>query len=256
MTVPFHVLIPARHGSTRLPGKVLLPLAGRPMIEHVWHRARASGAATVTIATDDARVAQAAEDFGATVALTRDDHASGTDRINEVVGCRAWPNDTIVVNVQGDEPLMPPALIAQVADALDRCDWAHVVTARTAIHAENEWRDPNVVKTVVDVRERALYFSRAPIPWPRDGLVTKDGLRGWRHLGIYAYRVATLQTLSELPPCELERTECLEQLRALWNGMDIVAVEATAVPEAGVDTMEDLKRVEAFMRAREEGLHE
>lgn len=253
MTAPFHVMIPARYGSTRLPGKVLLPLAGRPMIEHVWQRARSSGAASVTIATDDARVAQAAEGFGATVSLTRGNHASGTDRINEVVSLQRWSDETIVVNVQGDEPLMPPALIAQVAAALDRSAWAHVATARTAIHDESEWRDPNVVKTVVDARDRALYFSRAPIPWPRDALANPEGLRGWRHLGIYAYRAGTLRALSELPPCDLERTESLEQLRALWNGMNITVVEATAVPEAGVDTMADLQRVDALMTSQREG---
>lgn len=245
---PFHVVIPARYASTRLPGKVLRPLAGRPMVEHVWQRASASGAASVTIATDERRVADAAEAFGAAVCLTRADHASGTDRIAEVVQTGGWGDDTVVVNVQGDEPLMPPALIAQVAQALAGRADADVATARTAIGDEHSWRDPNIVKVVVDSRDVALYFSRAPIPWPREGW--KGEPAAWRHLGIYAYRVRTLRRLSALPPCALERSEALEQLRAQWHGMRIVVVAAQAVPGAGVDTAADLARVEALLAQR------
>lgn len=249
----FHVVIPARYGSKRLPGKVLRELAGRPMVEHVWRRAGESGAASVTIATDDQRVCAAARRFGARSCLTRADHASGTDRVNETAQRLGWEDDAIVVNVQGDEPLMPPPLIAQVADALAADAHADLASARTRIADSAAWSDPNVVKVVCDAHGRALYFSRAPIPWARDECSRIGGLPGagaWRHIGIYAYRVGTLRRLSASPPCALERTEALEQLRAQWQGMRIRVVDALAVPEAGVDTEADLVRAEALLSSQ------
>lgn len=249
----FHVVIPARYGSKRLPGKVLRELAGRPMVEYVWRRAGESGAASVTIATDDERVRAAARRFGARSCLTRAGHASGTDRVNEAAQQLGWEDDAIVVNVQGDEPFMPPPLIAQVADALAADAEADLASARTRIADSAAWRDPNVVKVVCDARGRALYFSRAPIPWARDEGSRIAGLPGagaWRHIGIYAYRVSTLRRLSASPPCALEQTEALEQLRAQWQGMRIRVVDAAAVPEAGVDTEADLARAQALLSSR------
>lgn len=248
----FHVVIPARYGSTRLAGKVLRVIAGRPLVEHVWRSACASGARRVIIATDDERVRETAMRFGAQVCMTRVDHASGTDRVHEAAQRQGWSEGTIVVNVQGDEPLMPPTLIAQVAQALAEDAEADLATARTAIRETATWRDTNVVKVVVDAAGRALYFSRAPIPWPRDNQACVNGLPvagAWRHIGIYAYRMATLHQLSTLPACPLERTEALEQLRAQWHGMRLRVVEARAIPGAGVDTESDLQRVESLLRA-------
>lgn len=253
---PFHVVIPARYGSTRLPGKVLRVIAGRPLVEHVWQRACASGARSVIIATDDERVRETAQRFGAHACMTRVDHPSGTDRVYEAAQSQGWDRRDIVVNVQGDEPLMPPALIAQVAHALAEDAEADLASACTKIGETATWRDTNVVKVVVDRAGRALYFSRAPIPWPRDEHAWINGLPAagaWRHIGIYAYRMATLQQLSTLPACPLEHTEALEQLRAQWHGMKLRVVEACAVPGAGVDTESDLLRVEALLRPAERG---
>lgn len=249
----FRVVIPARFGAQRLPGKPLLPLAGRPMVEHVWHRAMESGAAEVVVATDDERIATAAHGFGAEVELTAPELASGTDRCAVVAARRGWDDDAIVVNLQGDEPLMPPALLRQVAELLARDASAGIATLCTPIAAPAELLDPNVVKVVFAEDGAALYFSRAPIPWDRDGASggSQSSTRGaHRHLGIYAYRVAALAQLTALPPCEIERIERLEQLRALWSGVRIRIDLAQRLPGPGVDTAADLARVEALLQAR------
>ena len=245
----FRVGIPARHGAQRLPGKPLLPLAGRPMIEHVWRRAMEAGAAEVVVATDDERIATVAKGFGAEVELTAPELPSGTDRCAVVAARRGWDDDAIVVNLQGDEPLMPPPLLRQVAELLARDPAAGLATLCTPIVTAAELQDPNVVKVVFAEDGAALYFSRAPIPWDRDG---GGGARGaHRHLGIYAYRVAALAQLTALPACELERIERLEQLRALWSGLRIRIDLAQVMPGPGVDTPADLARVEALLRSRE-----
>lgn len=241
--VDFRIVIPARYASERLPGKPLLDLAGRPMIEHVWRRACESGALEVWIATDDERIARVARGFGASVMHTDASHASGTDRVAEVVGRLGWPADSVVVNVQGDEPLIPPAIIAQVAGLASVAADVAIATLATALTAGGELADPNVVKVVAAADGRALYFSRAGIPHPREpGQATAAAFHR-RHVGIYAYRVNALQRLAAAPPCELEQIEKLEQLRALWLGMRIQVADACVVPPAGVDTPEDLARV-------------
>lgn len=236
-------MIPARYASTRLPGKPLLPLAGRPMVEHVWRRALGSGAAEVWVATDDPRIESVCRGFGANVILTSPEHASGTDRLAEVVGRQGWSDEQIVVNVQGDEPLLPSANVAQVAELLDRHAAAAVATLMTPLADEADVLDPNVVKVVVRPDGQALYFSRAPIPWPRDGATAPR----WRHVGLYAYRVGALRRLASLAPTPLELTEKLEQLRALENGMAIAVEPAREPPGPGVDTAEDLARVAALL---------
>ena len=259
----FVAAIPARLASTRLPGKPLADIGGRPMVVRVAERAAASGAHEVWIATDDPSIVAAAAAHGVHAALTRSDHPSGTDRIAELCVQRGWSDDTLVVNVQGDEPLIDPALIAAVARRLHETPDAAIATACHALHSTREMFDPNVVKVVLDQRGFALYFSRAPIPYARDAFAgaapaitaaARDadagpdaalpvGLPVYRHVGLYAYRVAALRRLATLPPTAIERFESLEQLRALWHGLPIV-VEATAgAPAAGVDTPADLERV-------------
>ena len=251
----FRVVIPARYGAQRLPGKPLLLLAGQPMIEHVWRRAMEAGAAEVVIATDDERIATVARAFGAEVELTAPELASGTDRCAAVAARRGWDEDVVVVNLQGDEPLMPPQLVRQVAALLARDAAAGIATLCTPLSAPAELLDPNVVKVVFAEDGAALYFSRAPIPWDRDGALEGAGapaaVRGaHRHLGIYAYRVGALAQLTALAACELERIERLEQLRALWSGMRIRIDLAQVLPGPGVDTPADLARVETLLRAR------
>jgi 3-deoxy-manno-octulosonate cytidylyltransferase (CMP-KDO synthetase) len=248
----FRVVVPARYESTRLPGKVLLPLVGKPMLQWVCERARASRAAEVLVATDDARIARAADRFGAQVIMTAAAHPSGTDRIAEVAWLRHWPDEDVVVNLQADEPLMPPALIDQVTDLLEVHAWAGIATLAGAAVSLEELLDPSVVKVVVDRRDRALYFSRAPIPWDRDG--APDGLASQRsfagarrHIGLYAYRVGALKQLAALAPTPLERREKLEQLRALENGVAIVVAEAAERPGQDVNTAQDLERVRALL---------
>ncbi len=239
MSADFFVVIPARYASTRLPGKALVEIGGRPMISWVYERAVASRAAEVIVATDDERIAQACTRFGARAELTSPDHHSGTDRIAELAARLEWPDDQIVVNVQGDEPLLPPRLVSQVAELLAEDPDASMATLVTPLTGEQDWEDPNVAKVVTDRHERALYFSRAPIPFPREG-----GARsGLRHIGLYAYRVGALKELAATPPCELELQEHLEQLRALWLGFVIRVAEACEVPPRGVDTEEDLQAV-------------
>jgi 3-deoxy-manno-octulosonate cytidylyltransferase (CMP-KDO synthetase) len=254
----FRVVIPARYASTRLPGKPLREIAGRPMIEHVWRRAAASGATDVIVATDDPRIAAACEAFDAQVAITDPAHPSGTDRLAEVARARGWAADDVIVNVQGDEPLLPSANVAQVARLLVEDPGAALSTLATPIASLHEFLDPNVVKVVVDARGRALYFSRAPIPWQRDaapaGLRSQSSYAGaLRHVGLYAYRCAALLRMASLPPSPLEQAERLEQLRALENGMNIRVAVAVEVPGPGVDTEADLVAAEAAMAAARKG---
>lgn len=243
----FKVVIPARYASARLPGKPLVDIAGRAMIEWVMAAASKSKAEEVLVATDDARIA---ERVGSQAVLTQTTHQSGTDRIAEVARTRGWSERTIVVNVQGDEPQLPPALVDQVAALLEQRTDADIATLCTPIQSVHELLDPNAVKVVMAENGLALYFSRAPIPFDRDGApkgVTSqtrfDG--AYRHLGLYAYRVGALQRLSTLPPSTLERIEKLEQLRALQAGLKIVVGIAATPPPAGIDTPEDLERVRA-----------
>lgn len=250
----FRVVIPARHASTRLPGKPLLPLAGEPMVLHVHRLALRAGAAEVIVATDDERISTACRAAGAAVEMTSAQHASGTDRIAEVAARRGWADGDIVVNLQGDEPMLPPALVAQAANLLAATPAAAIATLATPIAGESEYLDPNVVKVVARPDGFALYFSRAPVPWDRDGFAATppaaDCHRGARrHLGLYAYRVAALRQVAAAPPAEIERRERLEQLRALAMGLAIVVADAVEPPGPGVDTPDDLARVDALLRA-------
>lgn len=240
-----HIIIPARYASTRLPGKPLADVCGKPLIQHVYERARESGADTVTIATDDERIRAAAEAFGATVCMTSATHASGTDRIGEVIARQRLNPHEVVVNLQGDEPLMPPGLIRQVADALARDPAAAVATAAHAVTDTEALHNPNVVKVVCDARGYALYFSRAPIPWADK---TAHRARVQRHIGLYAYRAGFVARFCTWPPSPLEETERLEQLRALWYGERIIVCEADRAPESGVDTPADLERVRKYFK--------
>lgn len=246
----FRIAIPARYASTRLPGKPLLMLAGKPMIRHVYERAVASGAQEVVIATEDVRIREAAEGFGARVCMTGPGHESGSDRIAEVVQRLGWADGEIVVNLQGDEPLTPPAVLRQVADALLHHPDAAMATLCTPITAAEQVSDANVVKVVRDANDFALYFSRAPIPWHRDASRPGEhSLEGcFRHIGLYAYRAGFLRAFTSLPPCALERIERLEQLRALYAGVRIQCPVAAEVPGPGVDTSDDVQRVEQAIR--------
>ena len=248
MEVEFSVVIPARYGSSRLPGKPLADIHGRPMIAWVHERAVQSGAADTIVATDDERIVEACANFGARAILTRSDHHSGTDRIAEVADRLGWEDERIVVNVQGDEPQIPPALIAQAARLAKAQPNAAIATLVTPMVVDAGHNNPNFVKVVVDRNHRALYFSRAPIPWPRDASTS----RSYRHVGIYAYRVAALRALTAAGVCALEDVERLEQLRALWLGLDIVVAEAAELPPAGVDTQEDLEAARRRLRVCDE----
>lgn len=248
----FRVVIPARLGSTRLAGKVLLPLAGKPMLQWVYERACASGAREVLIAADDDRIVEAAAAFGAAAILTDRAHASGTDRLAEVARLRGWAGADTVVNVQGDEPLMPAAAIAQVAALLASQPRADIATLATPVESLDELLDPNVVKVVTEAGGRALYFSRAPIPWHRDGAPRGPGSQerfagARRHRGLYAYRVEALLRIASLPPGTLERWEHLEQLRALEQGLAIWVADAIERPGPDVNTLADLERVRALL---------
>ena len=248
----FRVVIPARHDSTRLSGKPLALLAGVPMILHVHRIALRSGAAEVIVATDDERIRAACAAAGAAVEMTSAAHASGTDRIAEVAARRGWAGAEIVVNVQGDEPLLPHSLIAQAAGLLAATPEAAIATLATPIATDAEYLDPNIVKVVARGDGLALYFSRAPIPWDRDGAASVPASRerhrgARRHIGLYAYRVSALRALAAAPATALERCERLEQLRALSIGLSIAVADAAEAPGPGVDTPEDLARVVALM---------
>lgn len=239
----FKVVVPARFASTRLPGKPLLDIAGKPMVVRVAEQAANSQANQVVIATDHQEILQAAESHHIEVVMTRADHVSGTDRIAEVVRTMQWPDDTIVVNVQGDEPLIDPALINEVAQTLAKDEQAVMSTACHAIADENAFLNPNVVKVVLNAKQRALYFSRAAIPFVRDKQDHQTPLSAYRHIGIYAYRVSFLKQYASLPVTALEKIESLEQLRVLYHGYQIAVTVTDHAPASGVDTPEDLAAV-------------
>ena len=244
----YTVIIPARMASSRLPDKPLADIAGMPMVVRVAQRAAQSRAARVVVAADDPRVVQACQAHGIEALLTRQDHVSGSDRLAEACELLGLPDEALVVNVQGDEPLIPPQLIDEVARVLAERPEASMGTAAHAIHDLAEFTNPNVVKVVMDARQLALYFSRAPIPWWRDG--QQDGSfkalpspAPLRHIGIYSYRASFLRQFPQLPPAPIETLESLEQLRALWHGHRIAVHVTDAAPGPGVDTPADLERV-------------
>ncbi len=248
----FKVVIPARYASVRLPGKALLQIAGKPMLQHVYARAQESDAEEVVIATDDGRIADAAKAFGAEVCMTSESHRSGSDRIAEVVDKLGWAKNTIVVNLQGDEPRMPASLIDQVAKDMATHEAAGVTTLSAPISERKVLFDPHVVKVVTDVNGYALYFSRAPIPWHRDEFINEDRAlpqeTGFaRHIGLYAYRAGYLKQFVAWQHAPIERAESLEQLRVLWHGGRIHVSQAIQEPGHGVDTLADLKGAEAAL---------
>ncbi len=243
------IIIPARHDSSRLPGKPLAEIGGRPMIHWVYERAVAAGSEHVVIATDDERIQEAAAEIGARAVLTSEGHESGTDRLAEVIDHLGLPDDTVVVNLQGDEPMMPPVLLAQVANLLRAKPEAAMATLMVPITGRDEFLSPDAVKVVANERAEAMYFSRAPIPFHRDGVPDSGeaGLFGFRHLGLYAYRAGFLRRFVATASPEIERREKLEQLRALSMGETIAIEIAEVTPPAGVDTQADLERVRALM---------
>ena len=253
------IVIPARYASTRLPGKPLLELAGKPMIQHVHELACRSQAREVVIATDDERIAWAADAFGARVCMTDAGHSSGTSRIAEVMDVMGWTDDEIIVNLQGDEPLMPVSLLNQVAQDLEHHPVADTATLAAHLEHPGQLFDPNVVKVVLDRKGYALYFSRAPIPWKRDGMAWGQapdaGLsRGClRHIGLYAYRAAFIREYVSWTEAPLEAWESLEQLRTLWHGKRIHVSLAAEIPPAGVDTPEDMQRVGKLLAEKVSG---
>ncbi|PAU72806.1 3-deoxy-manno-octulosonate cytidylyltransferase [Vreelandella alkaliphila] len=253
----FIAVVPARFGSSRLPGKPLLDIAGEPMVAHVWRRACQSQASRVVVATDDPRIRDAMLPYGADVVMTRADHPSGTDRLAEVAEQLELSDDTLVVNVQGDEPLIPPALIDQVAMRLAEDREAAIATLAEPITDVETLFNANVVKVVRSLQGRALYFSRAPIPWDREQFKVQPALLAtdaWlRHIGIYAYRASFLAAYRELAPSSLEQLEQLEQLRALQHGYAIQVALASTINPPGVDTPEDLARVRALLASESEG---
>ena len=252
--MPFKGIIPARYASSRLPAKPLLEIGGKPMLQHVYERAVASGAESVVVATDDERIQKAVDHFGGQVCMTSTEHRSGTERLAETAELMAYDDDTVVVNLQGDEPLIPSGLVSQVANDLEQHPGADVATLSTRIHTAAELFDPHVVKLVTDSNGFALYFSRASIPWDRDAFsVTTEELPDaavhYRHLGLYAYRAGYLKRYVQQPHCELEQMEALEQLRVLWHGGRIHVGIAEEVPGPGVDTEADLEHVRKLLLA-------
>ncbi len=258
----FVALIPARLASTRLPDKPLADLAGQPMVVRVAGQARASGARRVVVATDAPAIAEAVRAHGLECVLTRADHPSGTDRLAEAAALLGLRDDEIVVNVQGDEPLIPPALVRDVAALLQRSPECGIATAAHPIDSVDDYLNPNVVKVVVDGAGHATYFSRAPVPFARDHLAgfphrlpavlpdVPDGARPMRHIGLYAYRVAFLRQYPDLARSPMEIAESLEQLRALWHGVRIALLRCADAPPGGVDTPDDLARVRAAFTRR------
>jgi len=243
----FKVVIPARYASTRLPGKPLLDICGKPMVVRVVEQALKSGAEQVVVATDHHLIQDEVQSYGYQAIMTRVDHASGTDRIAEVAQHMGWLDDTVIVNVQGDEPLIEPELIQQVAITLAQDVDAVMATACHPIHDWEQFTNANVVKVVINKQGRAIYFSRAPIPYPRDDMAQADlsntPIQAYRHIGLYAYRAKFLQQYADLPHAPIEQLESLEQLRVLWNGYQI-AVHLSQEPAAsGVDTQHDLDQI-------------
>jgi len=253
MSLRFKVVIPARYGSTRLPGKPLLDLVGKPMIAHVCERAQEADAEEIVVATDDERIYQTVTSLGIKAVMTRPDHQSGTERIAEVARLCGWQNHDIIVNLQGDEPLIPPAYIRDVAAALAGQTQAGIATLAAAIIDPEEVFNPNAVKVVLNKNGYALYFSRAPIPWERDRFTQTGGTPSGkmpylRHIGMYAYTVDFLNRYCRWEASALESVESLEQLRILWHGEAILVKTVAKTPEAGVDTQEDLMRVERALQ--------
>lgn len=251
LSFSFDVIIPARYGSSRLPGKPLADIAGKSMVQRVYERARESAAERVIVATDDTRVAEVVRGFGGDVCMTRSDHPSGTDRLQEVASQIGVSADRILVNVQGDEPLIPPAVINQVAQNLGSNGTAGVATLAEPITSCEDFLNPNIVKVVVERSGLARYFSRAPIPWPRDAFAGKRsilpaGLNPRRHIGIYAYRASLLNQFVGWPVAPIEQFEALEQLRFLYNGHAIHVADACDEVPGGVDTAQDLERMRAL----------
>jgi 3-deoxy-manno-octulosonate cytidylyltransferase (CMP-KDO synthetase) len=246
------IVIPARYASRRLPGKALRDINGRSLLEHVWRRARASAAAQVVIATDDRRILAAAEDFGARAVMTSPEHASGSDRTAECAGLLGWADDQVIVNLQGDEPLMPPQCLDQVAGLLEPAAGADAATLYWPVSDAAEAADPNAVKVVVGQGGEALFFSRAILPYPRDFASVEEafaaGVRWYRHLGLYAYRKSSLDRFAATTPTPLERAEHLEQLRFLESGGRILAARACQAIPAGIDTEKDLERVRTLLK--------
>lgn len=244
------LVIPSRYASTRLPGKPLRLLAGQPMIQHVYERAQDAaqdvGFKDIIIATDDTRIQETCEAFGATVCMTSPKHETGSDRLAEVVALNGWTDDTIVVNLQGDEPLTPVTILKQVAENLANNPEASIATLATPLGKDAEYSDPNVVKVVRDKKGMALYFSRASIPFQRDENVAISDF-ALRHIGIYAYRAGYLKSFAKMAPCPIEQLEKLEQLRAMWYGARIHVDIAKEVPGHGVDTEADLMEVEKIL---------
>ena len=254
MSSAFTVVIPARFASTRLPGKPLQLIAGKPMIQWVWEQACKSSAERVVVATDDQRIVEACQGFGAQALLTREDHNSGTDRLAEAAAKLGLAADAIVVNVQGDEPLIPPSVIDQVAANLAAHTEARMATLAEPIEDAQTLFNPNVVKVVTDLNGLALTFSRATLPWARDAFAKShdqlpEGVPYRRHIGIYAYRAGFLHDFVSWGPCWLENTESLQQLRALWHGVRIHVADPLEAPPPGVDTAEDLERVRRLLEA-------
>jgi 3-deoxy-manno-octulosonate cytidylyltransferase (CMP-KDO synthetase) len=254
---PFGVIIPARYASTRLPGKPLVDLGGKPMIVRVLEVAARAGATFAVVATDDERIADVVTRAGGDAMLTSPHHATGTDRLAEVARRKGFDPELVVVNLQGDEPALPPEHVARVARTLQRTPEAALATLATTIQERQELFDPNVVKVVTDRNGRALYFSRAPIPWQRGDFTLAPGAAAGelppggpflRHIGLYAYRVSTLRTLSRTDPVALEQAESLEQLRALWLGLAIQVAVVDGMPAGGVDTAEDAERVRELFK--------
>ena len=246
----FVAIIPARFASTRLPGKPLVDIHGKPMVVHVMERALESGAERVIVATDHPDVAAAVQAAGGEVCMTRADHQSGTERLAEVIDHYQFSDDTVIVNVQGDEPLIPPVIIRQVADNLTRSS-AGMATLAVPIDSAEEAFNPNAVKVVMDAQGYALYFSRAAIPWDRERFAQSRDTIGdtfLRHIGLYAYRAGFIRRYVTWEPSQLEQIELLEQLRVLWYGEKIHVDVAQAIPSVGVDTAEDLQRVRAAMQ--------
>jgi 3-deoxy-manno-octulosonate cytidylyltransferase (CMP-KDO synthetase) len=249
----YHIVIPARFASERLPGKVLLDLAGQPMLQHVWQRAMESAAESVVIATDDERIVAAAESFGAQAVLTSSEHHSGSDRIAECAALLDWTDDHLVVNLQGDEPLMPPACLDQLAALLDERMDCEVASLYWPITNADEVENPNAVKVVIDSDATAMFFSRSPIPYPR-GYADIDaamsaGVEWKRHLGLYAYRLNALRGYTTVDPTPLEMAERLEQLRIMEQGGRIAMAKACEFIPAGIDTAEDLERVRKLIES-------
>ncbi|MAK92322.1 MAG: 3-deoxy-manno-octulosonate cytidylyltransferase [Oleibacter sp.] len=250
----YKIVIPARYGSSRLPGKPLINLCGKPMIQHVWERAQESAAEDVVIATDDQRIFDVAKAFGADVVMTAVDHENGTERIAEVARIKNWADEVVIVNLQGDEPLIPESLIEATAASLINYPQAGMSSVCTPLNHDGDAFDPNVVKVVLDREQFAMYFSRASIPWDRDGYKAQPGVMTakvpvYRHIGMYGYRVSFLRQYMEMEACPLETTESLEQLRALWYGVKIHMSVIAEPPGHGIDTPDDVARVEALLSA-------